>query len=206
MATDRKEHAKNQRLAGIAKRKRDAKQLAHQKDLMTLQKVLDHSDALRQKRPELFAAVLDSVQALATANGVSVESIMKDGVMVVGDDGHKVSKSPADILKDIAGLHPSFQFGNDVAQEARAILDSRGNVMRVGDDEEYTETDPFAELSELPSIERQREAAQKIKSGLGSLDVTTCSDTALQEAMACGSIVASMEWIKRHPEDGAHGE
>lgn len=201
MATDRKQHNKNQRLAGIAKRKRDAKASAHQKDLQTLQKVLDHSDALRQKRPDLFAAVLDSVQTLATANGVTVESIMRDGVMVIGNDGHKISKSPQDILKDIAGLHPSFQMANDVAAGARAILDSRGNVMKDGDNEEFTETDPFAELSELPSLERQREAAQKIKSGLGSLDVATCSDTALQEAMACGSPVAAMEWQKRHPEE-----
>ena len=105
MPKNRKLHAKQQRLAGMRQKKIEAAKAEHARNLQTLQQVMNHTDRLRAENPELFVAVMDSVQALAKEANITVGKLMEDGVEVYSDDGHVQRKTPQQIIDDIRQLH-----------------------------------------------------------------------------------------------------
>jgi hypothetical protein len=101
MAKNRKEHRKQCRLNGERNKAKELARREHLKNLATLKKAFDYTDEMKAKHPELFAAVMDTVTQLAAQTGVSADTLMTEGTVVMGDDGHIVQKSPSDILNDI---------------------------------------------------------------------------------------------------------
>lgn len=210
MAKNRKEHAKQQRLNGMRQKRIQKERAEHARNLQTLQQALDHSARLQEENPELFASVTDTVKALAAEAKISVETLMKEGVTVVSDDGHTQVKKPQQIIDDIRISHSTIQramtLGSrpNIQPPANNTFNRRGAVVLESSKPDLNITvagEMFVE--DAPSLARQREAAAALNKGIASLrerDMTTLTDGELQDAMACGYEPATTEWLRRNPE------